>query len=95
MPLSSTSELGHGVAGSWFPGSAYSRGFSIRPAAPALAPSTMCSETITASIPASSASTAMRTSARRSRGDVSVQFSLSTSTSLTGGFEGMPNTVRG
>ena len=52
------------------------------PLAPALGPSTMCSLTITASKPASSATTAISTSPRRSRGGVSVQFSLSTRTSL-------------
>ena len=52
------------------------------PSAPALGPSTMCSLTITASNPASSATTAISTSPRRSRGGVSVQFSLRTRTSL-------------
>ena len=52
------------------------------PPAPALGPSTMCSLTITASKPASSAITAMSTRARRSRGGVSVQFSLRTRTSF-------------
>jgi hypothetical protein len=80
IALSSTSELGHGISGGWLPGSAYSRGFAIRPSVSALRPSTMCSESITASKPASSASTAMRTSARRSRGGASVQFSDRTST---------------
>src|SRR6185312_4071971 len=40
----------------------------------------MCSLSMTPSIPASSASWAIRTRARRSRGETSVQFSLSTST---------------
>jgi hypothetical protein len=80
MPLMSTTLSGHGVAGSWFPGAAYSLGFAGRPLAPALAPSTRWSESITASTPAFSASTAMRTSARRSRADTIVQFSVSTMT---------------
>src|SRR6476660_2853446 len=50
------------------------------PAAPALGPITMCSDSITVSMPASSASTAIRTSAPRSRGLTSVQFSLRTRT---------------
>src|SRR6185312_9489729 len=40
----------------------------------------MCSLSMTPSIPASSASWAIRTRARRSRGEMSVQFSLSTRT---------------
>ena len=66
------------MSGGWLPGTAYSRGLAITPAAPAAGPSTMCSLSMTPSIPACSASAAMRTSARRSRGEVMVQFSLST-----------------
>jgi hypothetical protein len=76
IAASSTSEFGQGVPGAWLPGSAYWRGFSGTPFASALGPSTTCSLTMTASAPASSASTAIRTSARRSFGGVSVQFSL-------------------
>ncbi len=72
---SSVSGSGHGIVGSWLPGSAYSRGFSGRPRATEPGPSTTCSLTITASKPACSASTAIRTSAPRSRGGASVQFS--------------------
>ena len=81
---SSTIELGHGVSGGWFPGSAYSRGLAGSPWAFELGPRTRCSLAITASAPAASASTAIRTSARRSRGGVSVQFSLRTRTSFGG-----------
>ena len=73
---SSTSELGHGVVGSWLPGSAYSRGLAISPFTFAAGPSTMCSLIITESNPASSASRAQRTSRGRSRPQVMVQFSL-------------------
>ena len=73
---SSTSELGHGVAGSWLPGSAYSRGFGMTPFAPAEGPSTTCSLIMTESNPASSASRAHRTRAGRSRPGAMVQFSL-------------------
>ena len=73
---SSTTELGHGVAGSWLPGSAYSRGLAMSPRAADDGPSTMCSLIITASNPASSASRAQRTRRGRSRPDVMVQFSL-------------------
>src|SRR5579875_4000150 len=45
----------------------------------------MCSETITPSIPARSASWAIATSARRSRGETIVQFSDSTRTSRGAG----------
>src|SRR5713226_4138101 len=62
----------------------------------------MCSLTMTASKSASSASTANRTSARRSRGGVSVQFSLRIRISLAGvivesveGGPGLPPLVRG
>src|SRR4051794_31062517 len=54
------------------------------PPAPEAGPSTMCSLSMTASTPAASASTAMRTSERRSRGEVSVQFSLRTRISRGG-----------
>src|SRR3954468_1886992 len=54
------------------------------PSAPEAGPSTTCSLSITASPPAASASTAMRTRERRSRGDVSVQFSLRTRISRGG-----------
>src|SRR4051812_46208428 len=50
----------------------------MMPPAAEAGPSTTCSLSMTASTPAASASTAMRTSARRSRGGVSVQFSLRT-----------------
>ncbi len=73
---SRTSELGHGVAGSWLPGTAYSRGFGMIPFAPADGPSTMCSLIMTESNPASSASRAHRTRLGRSRPYVMVQFSL-------------------
>jgi hypothetical protein len=73
---SSTSELGHGVAGSWLPGSAYSRGLAMIPFAPAEGPSAMCSLITTQSNPASSASRAHRTRQGRSRPEVMVQFSL-------------------
>src|SRR5580692_6285458 len=78
---SSTTEDGQGMSGGWLPGTAYSRGLAITPAAPAAGPSTMCSLSMTPSIPACSASAAIRTSARRSRGEVIVQFSLSTRSS--------------
>ncbi len=73
---SRTTELGHGVAGSWLPGSAYSRGLHISPLPAAAGESTMCSLIITESNPASSASRAQRTRAGRSRPEVMVQFSL-------------------
>jgi hypothetical protein len=73
---SSTTELGHGVAGSWLPGSAYSRGLAISPFLAAAGPRTMCSLTMTESNPASSASRAQRTRAGRSRPGDMVQFSL-------------------
>src|SRR5262245_4121638 len=52
----------------------------MTPGFPALGPRTMCSESMVASNPASSASTAMRTIVRKSRGSVMVQFSLRTRT---------------
>ena len=71
-------------------GHAYSRGLAIRPAASAPRPSTTCSESITASKPASSASTARSTSVRRSRGEVIVQHSLRTSTMRGAGLTRWP-----
>ncbi len=82
MADSSTTEDGQGMSGGWLPGTAYSRGLAMTPLAPAAGPSTTCSLIMTPSMPACSASAAMRTSARRSRGEVMVQFSLSTSSSL-------------
>ena len=79
---SSTSELGQGVAGSWFPGSAYARGLAIRPASSAPRPRTTCSLIITTSKPASSAITAISTSRPSSRGSTIVQFSERTRTSF-------------
>ena len=80
-----TIEFGHAVAGSWFPISAYSRGFDGRPFASEPGASTTCSLNITASTPACSASTAARTSAPRSRSGHSVAFSLRIITTRGGG----------
>ena len=89
---SRTSELGHGVEGSWLPGRAYSLGLTMTPLAPALRPSTMCSLIITASNPASSASRAHLTSLGRSRPVVIVQFSLRMRTNR--GAKSLPVTER-
>ena len=69
-------ELGHGVAGSWLPIAAYMRGLSISPLHAASPPSIVCSLTITASNPVSSATCARRTNPRMSRSGSIVWFSV-------------------
>jgi len=65
-------ELGQGVVGSWLPIAAYIRGLLIRPFRAASPLSIVCSLTITASKPASSATAARRTSPRMSRASTRV-----------------------
>ena len=69
-------EVQNNEAASWLPGNAYARGFAITPLSLASGPSTMCSEIITESKPASSAIRAHSTSSVSSRPSVRVQFSL-------------------
>ena len=61
-----------------------SNGFPITPLDPDDGPITTCSDSITVSTPACSASTATCTRSSRSRGSTIVQFSLSTSTAPGG-----------
>ena len=78
MALIRTMLSGHGVAGILVARRGVGARVLGRPAAPALGPRTRWSLSMTASTPASSASCAMRTSARRSRGGTSVWFSVRT-----------------
>ena len=80
MAEASTIESGQAWPGPGFPERRSRAGCPSRRRRLESGPSTTCSLSITVSTPACSAWQAIRTSAGRSRGDTSVQFSLSTKT---------------